>query len=151
MGFIREYFNTSQKKNTWHNNTSKIFGDVAWNMLQRFVWTHSLTHYSLFVIHPPTSLKFFIGIRFIFLVKPTIVSLISFWILKEHLKVSNLHYRASWASFQTTTINMLARKERRQKVEEVVTNTSNYPIIRGFDHSSLCRLDYKTFKTSKLS
>jgi len=67
------------------------------------------------------------------------------------LKVSNLHYRASWASFQTTTINMLARKERRQKVEEVVTNTSNYPIIRGFDHSSLCRLDYKTFKTSKLS
>jgi hypothetical protein len=46
---------------------------------------------------------------------------------------------------------MLATKERRQKVEGIFTNTSNYPIIRGFDHSSLCRLDYKTFKTSKLS
>jgi hypothetical protein len=58
---------------------------------------------------------------------------------------------ASWACFQTTTINMLAIKERRQKVEELVTNISNYPIIRGFDHSSLCKLDYKTFKTSKPS
>jgi hypothetical protein len=46
---------------------------------------------------------------------------------------------------------MFTTKERRQKVEEVLTNISNYPISRGFDHSSLCRLDYKTFKASRPS
>jgi hypothetical protein len=40
------------------------------------------------------------------------------------LKVFNFYYRANWAGFQTTTINIMATKERRQKVEEVVTNIS---------------------------
>jgi hypothetical protein len=61
------------KKKMWHEKFSKIFSDVAWNMFQRF-FLFPIEHCSLFVAHPPASLKFSIGIRLILLVKPTIAS-----------------------------------------------------------------------------
>jgi len=119
----RIFLASSRNILTYHKKKKKVawnsFKNIQWcdmeyvpKIFSCYHWTHSLAHCSLFVIHPLASLKFFIGIRFIFLIKPTIASLISLWRLKGHLKVSNLYYRASWAGFQTTTINMLATKGR---------------------------------------
>ncbi len=60
-----------KNESTWHWSILEIFGDVVWNMLQRFFFaplgpfTHSIVHYSLFTTWcSPTSIVFWVTLNF---------------------------------------------------------------------------------------